>query len=203
MLRRWRTASSVGLSGRRGAKADGSEHGRQEAQLAGLGAQLGEVEVAGRPDDGVDLLQRRRQYRTRHDGEGRLAHGAVLHRVVHQHAAGAAELEGGGIEVADGAQPGLLADLGRVGEQGGDHDVEQVEHVVLRARLQRPHEGKQRRHAPLQRHSRYGLRLGDGREPGERRDPAWRHVVDGRQAQRQHPHLVEPADGAGQFGAAA
>ncbi len=87
-------------------------------------AQLGEVGIAGRSDDGVDLLQRRREHCARHDGEGRLANGVVLHRVVHQHAAGAAELECGGTEVTDGAQSGLLADLGRISEQGGDHDVE-------------------------------------------------------------------------------
>jgi hypothetical protein len=41
-----------------------------------------------------------------------------------------------GVEVADGAQPGALADRRRVGEQLGHDDVEEVEHVVLRARLQ-------------------------------------------------------------------
>jgi len=129
------------LTGRRGAEGDGTEHGRQEAQLAGLGAQLDKIEVTGRPDDGVDLLQRRRQHRARHDGKGCLPYGGVFHSVVHQYAAGAAELKGGGIEVADGAQPSFLADLGRVGEQGSDHDVEQVKHVVLRGCFQRPHEG--------------------------------------------------------------
>ena len=114
-----------------------------------------------------------------------------------------AELESGGVEIAEGAQPRFLADLGCVGEQGGDHDVEQVEHVVLRGRLQGPHKGEQRRHSPLQRHARHSLRLGDGRKPGERRDPARRHVVDGWQTQRQHPDLVQAADSAGQFGAAA
>ena len=69
--------------------------------------------------------------------------------------------------------------------------------------LQRSHEGEQRCRASLQRHSRHRLRLGDCREPGECRDPAGRHVVDGWQAHGQHPHLVEPTDGAGQFGAAA
>ena len=168
-----------------------------------MGAQLGEVEVAGRSDDGVDLLQRCRQRRARHDGECRLAHGAILHHVVHKHAAGAAKLEGGGIEVADGAQPCLLADLGRIGKQGGDHDVEQVKHVVLRGRFQRPHEGEQRRRAPFQRHARHSLRLGDGREASERRDPTGRHVVGCRKSHGQHSHLVEPTDGAGQCGAAA
>src|SRR3712207_8842131 len=48
---------------------------------------------AGQPDDDVDLLQRRRQYRTRHEGEGGLAHSAVSHGIIHQHAADAAELE--------------------------------------------------------------------------------------------------------------
>lgn len=191
------------LAGRSGAEGDGPQHGGQETQLTGLGAQLGEVEVAGWPDNGVDLLQRCRKHRARHDGEGRLADDGVLHRVVHQHAAGLAKLKGSGVKVADGAQPGLFADLGRVGEQGGDNDVEQVEHVVLRRRFQRPHEGDQRRHAPLQRHPRHGLRFGDGREPGECRDAAGRHMVDRRQARGQKPHLVEPADGAGQFGAAA
>ncbi len=190
------------LPGGRGAESYGSEHGRKETQLAGLGTQFGEVEVAGRPDDGVDLLQRRRQHRARHDGEGCLAHSSVLHRVVHQHTSGTADLEGGGIEVAEGAQPSPLANFGRVGEQGGDDDVEQVEHVVLRARLQRPHEGEQRRRASLQRHSYDGLRLGDCREAGKRRHPAWRHMGDGRQAQGQRPHLIKPSDSAGQLGAA-
>ena len=109
----------------------------------------------------------------------------------------------GGVEIAEGAQPGFLADFGRVGEQGGDHDVEQVEHVVLRGRFQCPHEGEQRRRAPLQRHARHGLRLGDGPKPGKRRDPARRHVINGREAQRQDPDLVQAAHGAGQFGTAA
>ena len=114
-----------------------------------------------------------------------------------------AELESGGVEIAQGAQPRFLADLGCVGEQGSDHDVKQVEHVVLRGRLQRPHEGEQRRHTSLQRHACHGLGLGDGREPGERRDPAWRHVIDGRQTQRQHSDLVQATHGTGQLGTAA
>ncbi len=185
------------------AEENGSKHGRQEAQLARLGAQFDEVEVARRPDDGVDLLQRRGEHLARHDREGRPAHGTVVHHVIHEHSARLAELESGDVEIAQGAQPRFLADFGRVGEQGGNHDVEQVEHVVLRGRFQRPHEGQQRRRAPLQRHAAHGLRLGDGRKPGERRDPAWRHVIDGRQAQRQNPNLVQATDGAGQLGAAA
>ena len=165
--------------------------------------QFDEVEVARRPDDGIDLLQCRREHRARHDREGRPTHGPVFHCVVHQHTTRLAELESGGVEIAQGAQPRFLAHLGRIGEQGGDHDVEQVEHIVLRCRLKRPHEGQQRRRAPLQRHARHGLRPGDGRELGERRDPARRHMIDGRQAERQHPDLVQPADGAGQLGAAA
>ena len=161
----------------------------RKRSLPYLGAQFGEVEVARGPDDGIDLLQRCLDHPARHDGERRLAHGAIFDRVVHQHAARAAELERRSVEIADRAEPGFLADRGCVGEQRGDHDVEQVEHVVLRGRLQRPHEGEQRRHAPLQRHSRHGLRLGDGREPGERRDPAGRDVIDGRQTQQPAPEL--------------
>ena len=82
-----------------------------------------------------------------------------------------AELESGGVEITEGAQPGFPADLGSVGEQGGDHDVEQVEHIVLRGRFQRPYEGEQRRRAPLQRHACHSLRLGDRRKPGECGDP--------------------------------
>jgi len=168
-----------------------------------LGAQFDEVEVARRPDDGVDLFQRRREHLARHDREGRPAHGAVVHRIVHEHAARTAELESGGVEIAEGAQPRFFADLGRVGEQGGDHDVEQVEHIVLRGRLQRAHESEQRCRPPLQRHACHGLGLGDGREPGERRDPARWYMIDGRQAQRQHPDLVQATHGAGQLRAAA
>jgi hypothetical protein len=113
------------------------------------------------------------------------------------------KLEGGGIKIADGAQPGLLSDLGSVIEQSGDHDVEQVEHIVLRSRFQRPHEGEQRRHAPLQRHSRYSLRFCNACKPGKRRYPAGRHMVNGRQATGQHTHFIEPADGSGQLGTAA
>ena len=191
------------LPGRGGAEADGTEQRRQEAQLATLGAQLSEVQVARRPDDGVDLLQRRGERGARHDGEGRLPHGPVLHGVIHQHAAGAAELEGRGVEVADGPQPGALADLGRIGEQGRDHDVEQVEHIVLRARLQRPHEGEQGGGPPLPGQPRHGLRLGDRGEARQRRHPTRRDVRGARQAQGQRPHLVEPGDGTGQLGAAA
>ena len=147
--------------------------------------------------------KRCRQHRARHNGEGCLAHSSVLHRVVHQHTAGTADLEGGGIKIAEGAQPGLLADLGRVGEQGGDHDVEQVEHVVLGACLQRPHKSEQRCHAPLQRHSRHGLRLGDGGETSQCCDPARGHMGYGGQSQCQRAHLVKSGDGTGQLGAAA
>jgi hypothetical protein len=191
------------LPGWRRAEGDGPQHGRQEAQLAGLGAQSEEVEITRRPDDGVDLLQCRREHLARHDRESRPADGAVVDCVIHEHSARLAELQSGGVEIAQGAQPRFLADLGRVGEQGGDHDVEQVEHVVLCGRFQRPHKGQQRRCAPLQRHARHGLRLGHGRKPGKRRDPAWRHMVNGGQAPRQHPDLVQAADGAGQLGTAA
>ena len=135
--------------------------------------------------------------------EGCLAYSSVLHRVIHQHTAGTADLEGGGIEVAEGAQPGLLADLGRVGEQGGDHDVEQVEHIVLGACLQCAHKSEQRCHAPLQRHSRHGLRFSDGGETSQCRDPARGHTGYGGQSQCQRAHLIKSGDGTGPLGAAA
>jgi hypothetical protein len=191
------------LAGGRSAQDDGSEHGRQKTQLGTLCAQFDKVEIACRADDGVNLLQRGFQNRARHDGEGRLPHHPIRHGIVHQHTAGVAEQEGCGIEIAQRAKPGVLANLGRVAEQGSDHNVEQVEHVVLRGSLQRPHEGEQRRRAPLQRHPSYGLRLGNGRESRERHDPARRHVIDSWQAQGQNPHLVKPGDGPGKLGAAA
>jgi hypothetical protein len=58
------------------------------------------------------------------------------------------------------------------------HDVEQVEHIILRNCFQRPHEGEQRRHAPFQWHLRHGLSLGDRREPGKRHDASGKHVID-------------------------
>ena len=52
-------------------------------QLAVLGAQFGEVEVARGPDDGIDLFKCLGHRRARHDGERRLAHRSVFDRVVH------------------------------------------------------------------------------------------------------------------------
>ena len=149
------------------------------------------------------MLQRRGKCCARHDSEGRFPHGPILHCVVHQHAAGVAELEGCGVEVADGPQPGPLADFSGVGEQRRDHDVEQVQHVVLRARFQRPHESQQGGGPPLLGQPHHGLRLGDCGETGQRRHPPRWDVCGAGQAQSQRPYLVEPGDGAGQLGAAA
>ncbi|MGC8537096.1 MAG: hypothetical protein ACP5QR_16500 [Rhizomicrobium sp.] len=70
----------------------------------------------------------------------------------------------------------VLADRGRIGNQFDDNDVEHVEHVVLRARLQRADEREQRRCPPLRWQSCHGLRFGDRREPGQRHDPSGRDV---------------------------
>jgi len=70
-----------------------------------------------------------------------------------------AELEtAGGVPAAPG---GALGDRGRISDQFDDNNVEQVEHVVLRARLQRAEERDQRCFPPLRWQSCHGLRFGD------------------------------------------
>ena len=169
-----------------------------------LGTQLGEIEIARWPDEQVDLLQRMRRSPARGTkAKAACTNRGIVHGVVHQNGAGLAQLEGGRIEVADGAQARLLADGRRIGKQLRHDDIKQVKHVVLRTRFQRAHEGQQRRHAALLRHARDGLRLGDSREAGERRHAAGRDVGRPGQACGQQAHLVETFDSARQLGAAA
>jgi hypothetical protein len=81
-----------------------------------LGAELGEVKIARRSDQQVDLIEGCRKRLTWHGGKGGFPNRCVLDRVVDQHGTGATQFEGGGIKIANGAQPRALADRRRVGE---------------------------------------------------------------------------------------
>ncbi len=81
-----------------------------------LGAQFGEVEIARGSDQQVDLIQGSCERLARHDGEGGFPDNRILDGVVRQYCARAAQLQRGGIEIANGAQPGPFADSGSVGE---------------------------------------------------------------------------------------
>ena len=97
--------------------------------------------------------------------------GANLLEQGQDRSADTAQHESGGVEVAQAAQPRLFLPLLGVGEDPGDDHVEQVEHVVLRTRLERAHEGEERRDPTLIRKPHDRLRLGCGREAGEREHP--------------------------------
>jgi len=92
-------------SWRVGPEVDRAEQRRQEAQPARLGPQLGEVEIARRPDRCGDQVHRLGQHFARHGREGGSAHGAILDRIVHEHGADPLQPERRGVEIADGARP--------------------------------------------------------------------------------------------------
>ena len=187
--------------GRHGAEAHRTQQGGQELQPPYLLAQLGNVRTALVRPCKLDHPRHRRPQRVRrHRLERGGAHRRVGRALVEQHGAGLLQPERGGVEVTQCAQPGALAGLLGIGREARDHGVEQLEHVVLRRRLQRPHVGQQRRRPPLLGHSGDGLGAGGAGVAGQGRDaPGW-HPVGRGQAVGQGAHLAEALDGAPQLG---
>jgi len=169
-----------------GLKLQRGEQGGQEPAHRGVSAeQVRQVGVdlrAGRLVGGGD---RRCQLRAGHlDGDRFPDGGQVALGRVQQHRDGVAQVGSGDIEGGQGPQPVLPAGPLGPGEQGAQELVEKVQRVVGGRGLQVPGRRQQRGVAPHWGHPGHGLRLGGGRVPGQRLQPARRH---GRQVKLTDP----------------
>ena len=92
-----------------------------------------------------------------------------------------------GVQVAQAPHPRLAASLLGIGEDLRHHDVEQVQHVVLRRGLQRTDEGDQGRQAPVVRQAGDRRRLGRSGEPRQGQHARARQPIRAGQPGRQQP----------------
>ena len=111
--------------------------GQEAANPTMLGQQLIEVGIVGRTGERIHPGHGRFNYIARHGGEHRLEWIAAA-ALFQQQAPSLAQCQGRGIEIAQTPHPGLTADILGIDEDARDHDVEQVQHVVLCRCLQRP-----------------------------------------------------------------
>ena len=188
------------LPGRHGAQTDDPHEVRQEAtDAAVLRQQLVEIGIVGRPGQAVDLGHGGFEGSFGHDRENRRPETAVGDSAVEYQGADLAQGERRGIKVAQAAQARFPAFADRIDEHPGDQQVEQVEHVILCARFQRPDERQQGGEATFIRQPGDRLGLGGAGKARQGQDPGLRQEVGARQTGCNLPHVVQPLDRACQF----
>jgi hypothetical protein len=87
-----------------------------------------------------------------------------------------------------------------VDDQPGRDDIEEVEHVVVSARLKRANVRQQRCNPSLIGEPFDCLRLRCPGKPGQAGDATFREPIQGRQTCYQLLHLLQSIDGAAEFG---
>lgn len=173
---------------------------RQEAANATvLFQQLAEIGVVRRSGQAVDLSHGCFKSGFGHGGEDHRPEVAVVDGSVEHQGADLAQGEGGGIEVTQTAQSRFPAFADRVDEHPGDEQIEKVEHVILRARLQCSDERQQGGGATLVRQPGDRVSFGGAGKARQRQNADFRQPIGTRQPGRELPHLVQPLDRAGQF----
>jgi hypothetical protein len=131
-----------GLTGRGGVEGDRAEHvGPEPADSAVLLHQLGVIAVVGRSGQCPDAGDRLGQGLSGHAGEDGRAEPGIAAGVIEQDRACLAELQGGGIQVVERAEPFLPSGPPDLERQLGDQGIEDVEGVVQRRGLEDAGEG--------------------------------------------------------------
>ena len=143
-----------GLAGSCRPEGDGFQDVRQKAPHRLVSREhLRLVILSRRPRHGVDGGDRLSQVFFWQLGEGRRPHLAVGAILVEQNEADIGKLEGGLVQIMQGAQAFLHAQAFGAGGDIGDQQIEQVQGVVEGFRLVGIGEGNQRCPAPLIRHA--------------------------------------------------
>jgi hypothetical protein len=144
-----------------------------EQRLGDVGGQLARRDAAedGRPDPGVGVPR------------------------IEQHRARQAQAQRRRVQVAQAAQPLLLAQALGPGQQRPQQGVQQIERLVEGGGLQDPREGQQRGHPAVVRHPGEHGRPGAGSGAGERLQAAGRHATEIELADSQRADLDEPIQG--------
>jgi hypothetical protein len=127
-----------------------------------LRQQLVEVGIVRRSGQAVDLGHGGFEGGLGHDREDHRPEIAVVDGAVEHQGASLAQGERRGVKIAQATQPRFSTFADRVNKHPSDKQVEQVEHIVLRARFQRPNESQQGGAAAFVRQP--GDRLGLGSE---------------------------------------
>lgn len=138
-------AVQPGLPRERAAEGDGPQEGRQEVRHALI--VLNEfriIVVAMRASERANLGDRVDKLCAGHVGNHRLSYWRVGTRLIEQNRARLPEAEGGLVEITDRAQPLLLAVLGGLRQDVREQEIQHVEGIIERCRLQRAGEGEWR-----------------------------------------------------------
>jgi Tn3 transposase DDE domain len=132
------------LTGRHGAEANGAHQSREETpDAAVLRQQLVEVGIVRRSGQAVDLGHGGFEAGLGHDREDHRPEIAIVDGALEHQGASLAQDERRGVKIAQATQPRFSTFADRVNKHPGDKQVEQVEHLVLRARFQRTNESQQ------------------------------------------------------------
>ena len=191
------------LTGRHGAEANGAHQSREETpDAAVLRQQLVEVGIVRRSGQAVDLGHGGFEGGLGHDREDHCPEIAVVDGDVEHQSASLAQGERRGVKIAQATQPRFPTFADRVNKHPGDEQVEQVEHIVLRARFQRPNESQQGGAAAFVRQPGDRLGLGGIGEARQRQHTGLRQPVGAWQTGCELPHIVEALDRARHLGRA-
>ena len=125
-----------------------------------------------------------------------------MRATVEHQSASLAQGERRGVKIAQATQPRFSTFADRVNKHPGDKQVEQVEHIVLRARFQRPNESQQGGAAAFVRQPGDCLGLGSIGEARQRQHTGLRQPVGAWQTGCELPHIVQALDRARQLGRA-
>ena len=164
-----------------------------------LSEQLVEIRIIRGTGQAVDLRHGRFKRGLRHDRECRLPKIGGINRTVQEQRTHRFQGQRRRVEIAEIAQSRFASLANGVGEYPGHEQVEQVENVILRARLQSADERQHGGCPPLVRHSGNGLRLGGAGKSRQRQHTGLGQPVRARQPEGELPHFVEAIDRARQL----
>ena len=162
---------------RRRAEIEAGEERGRVSDFAMIFPELREIGIIAGLGERPDALDRGDERVAVDQIEHGFAHLAVGRFLIENNDPCIAELERGGVEIAQRAQSGLLRRCVGLCEHRSGDSVEQVDDVVSSRRLQRPDEGKEGGRAPVVRKPRDRLRLCRRCEARERHHFTWRQTI--------------------------
>ena len=116
-------------------------------------------------------------------------------RFVEKDGARLAQLQGGGIQIAERAEPLLLPEVLGLGDDVRDQEVQQVQGIVLSRGLEGPGERQQGGDPPVGGHARDGLGTSGGGVTGQGLQPAGSDAGQREFTDSQGTNLREPIQG--------
>ena len=182
-----------GLTSLRALKGDLPQQGRQKAAYPAITPhEFLVVVVLRRSGEGLDQGHRFPETRL---GDAREYRGSDLPidtRFVEKDGARLAQLQGGGIQVAERAEPLLLPEVSGLSGDVRDQEVQQVQGIVLSRGLEGPGERQQRGDSPVAGHAHDGLGASGGGVTGHGLQPSRRDAGQRQFTDPQGTDLREP-----------